>query len=239
MKSLLSHRPSPAMIVSIVALVLALGGTGYAATSLPKNSVTTKQVVDRSLRANDFAPGQLPAGKQGPIGPAGSQGPAGPQGTKGDTGTQGTKGDKGDTGAQGPIGPSEVIVRNNGGSGTTVTNVFGNGNTLIRQITLPAGKYLVHAIVTVDNLSTTAGAEARCNLNSADGVTSGVNGMFSSLEPDSGFNTSRVVYPLDLAVSTRGTGTATLTCNKSAADQSVRALAGLTAIRVGEITDQR
>lgn len=38
------RRPSPAMAVATTALFLALGGTGYAAFSLPKNSVGTKQL---------------------------------------------------------------------------------------------------------------------------------------------------------------------------------------------------
>lgn len=37
-------RPSPALVVSIIALTVALGGTSYAAFSLPKNSVGTKQL---------------------------------------------------------------------------------------------------------------------------------------------------------------------------------------------------
>jgi hypothetical protein len=100
------RRPSPALIVSIVALVVALGGTGYAAIKLPRNSVgaaqlkrnavTSAKVKDRSLRARDFAAGQLPAGAPGATGP---QGPIGPQGLPG------PKGDKGETGpATGPAG---------------------------------------------------------------------------------------------------------------------------------------
>jgi hypothetical protein len=238
----LIRRPTPSMIVSLIALLLAMGGTGYAATSLPKNSVTTKQVVDRSLRAADFAPGQLPAGRQGAAGTAGQPGPAGQPGAKGADGAPGAPGTKGDTGPQGPtgpIGPSEVIVRNNGGSGTTVSDVVGNGNTLIRQIDLRPGKYYIRASVTVDNLSTTAGAAARCSLNSAAPGTAGTNGMFSPLEPNSGFNTSREVYTLDLEVTLDSPGSAAVSCNKGASAQSVRALAGITALRVGDITEQR
>ena len=56
-----SFRPSPAMIVACAALLVALGGTSYAAVqALPRNSVTTVQVKDRSLLAKDFAKGQLP-----------------------------------------------------------------------------------------------------------------------------------------------------------------------------------
>jgi hypothetical protein len=37
-------RPSPSMVVACVALVVALGGTGYAATQLPEKSVGQKQL---------------------------------------------------------------------------------------------------------------------------------------------------------------------------------------------------
>src|SRR2546429_7289631 len=80
-------RPSPAMVVACLALLLALGGTGYAATQLlPRNSVTTVQVKDFSLLGRDFKRGQIPAGPAGaagPAGPAGATGPAGPAGPSG------------------------------------------------------------------------------------------------------------------------------------------------------------
>src|SRR5438132_1317476 len=68
--------PSPALAVACVALLVALGGTGYAAVTLPRNSVTTVQVKDFSLLSHDFKRGQLPAGPQGPAGPAGPAGAA-------------------------------------------------------------------------------------------------------------------------------------------------------------------
>jgi hypothetical protein len=77
--------PSPAMIIGCLALLLALGGTGYAASqALPRNSVTSIQVKDRSLLARDFKAGQIP---RGPAGPAGAAGPAGPQGPAGPAGS--------------------------------------------------------------------------------------------------------------------------------------------------------
>jgi hypothetical protein len=91
MRSFRIHRPSPSLAVSLVALLAALGGTSYAAFTLPKNSVGTKQlknnavvsskVKNHSLTMADFKPGQLPAGPRGatgPTGPAGAMGPAGP-----------------------------------------------------------------------------------------------------------------------------------------------------------------
>ncbi len=103
----LLRRPSPAMVVACLALLVALGGTSIAAVSrLPRGSVGTLQlrtgavtnakvannavtgakVRNRSLLRADFAPGQLPAGPVGPQGPAGPAGPAGAAGAAGPPG---------------------------------------------------------------------------------------------------------------------------------------------------------
>jgi hypothetical protein len=93
------ERLSFANVMSLIALFIALGGTGYAAVKIPRNAVGAPQiktggvgsseVKNNSLRAGDFRASDLPAGPQGP---------AGAQGAKGD------KGDKGDTGFPGPTG---------------------------------------------------------------------------------------------------------------------------------------
>lgn len=85
------RRPSPALVVACIALLVALGGTSIAAVNaLPKNSVGTAQlkkdavvsskVKDGTLKAADFASGQLQAGPAGPPGPPGAAGAAGPPG---------------------------------------------------------------------------------------------------------------------------------------------------------------
>jgi hypothetical protein len=72
------------MVIACAALLVALGGTSYAAVqALPRNSVTTVQVKDFSLLSRDFKKGQIP---RGPVGPAGPAGPAGPQGPAGPAG---------------------------------------------------------------------------------------------------------------------------------------------------------
>jgi hypothetical protein len=103
------RRPSPAMIVASLALLIALSGTGIAAVTaaLPRNSVGTVQlknnavtsakVKNGSLTRSDFAAGTLLHGGTGATGPQGPPGSAGPQGVKGD------KGDKGDSGAIGDV----------------------------------------------------------------------------------------------------------------------------------------
>ena len=51
MKRLARMRPSPAMVVACIALIVALGGTSFAAiqAALPKNSVGTKQIKNRAV----------------------------------------------------------------------------------------------------------------------------------------------------------------------------------------------
>jgi len=107
----LLRRPSPAMIVACLALLMALGGTSVAAVNqLGRNTVDTPQLVNgavtnpkirnnainsskvanRSLLRSDFAPGQLPAGPVGPQGPAGPTGAAGAAGAAGPAGVIGS-----------------------------------------------------------------------------------------------------------------------------------------------------
>jgi hypothetical protein len=83
------------MIVACIALTITLSGTSYAVAQqvlprnsvgtaqLKKNAVNTSKVANRSLRAIDFASGQIPRGPAGPAGPAGAAGPAGPAGPAG------------------------------------------------------------------------------------------------------------------------------------------------------------
>ncbi len=59
-KSFRARRPSAAMGVALTALFVSLGGAGYAATTLPNNSVGTAQlqngsVVNSKLRANSVS----------------------------------------------------------------------------------------------------------------------------------------------------------------------------------------
>ena len=75
---------SYANVTATLALVIALGGTSYAAIKLPKNSVTSATVKDRSLLKKDFRPGQLPAGKTRP---GGARGPGRGRWRRGGSGT--------------------------------------------------------------------------------------------------------------------------------------------------------
>ena len=60
-----SRRPSAAMVVATVALVAALGGTGYAATSLPANSVGTTQLKSGAVTSVKLGQGSVQAANLG------------------------------------------------------------------------------------------------------------------------------------------------------------------------------
>ncbi len=86
-------RLSYANVISSIALFVALGGTGYAVTQLPRNSVGSRQlkanavtsakIRARAVQRSDLAPSARGGarGPRGPAGPAGAQGPAGPSDT--------------------------------------------------------------------------------------------------------------------------------------------------------------
>jgi hypothetical protein len=48
------RTPSPSLVLASLALLVALGGTGYAAVKLPRNSVGSKQVKPNSLKGVDI-----------------------------------------------------------------------------------------------------------------------------------------------------------------------------------------
>lgn len=80
----LHSRLTYANVVATVAMFIALGGAGYAAIKVPKNSVGTKQlkngaVTKEKIRKSTLA--ALQGDGQGIPGKEGAQGPTGPAGT--------------------------------------------------------------------------------------------------------------------------------------------------------------
>ena len=86
------HRPSPAMIIACVALVVALSGNAVAdgvtavVAKLKNNSVTSSTVKNGSLKLADFNKKEA-AKLKGVVGPVGPAGPAGAAGATGPAGT--------------------------------------------------------------------------------------------------------------------------------------------------------
>jgi len=178
MRRILRHRPSPALVVACLALTIALGGTSYAAVTLPRNSVGTAQlktnavnsakVKNRSLRAIDFRRGQLPRGARGLQGLPGATGATGATGA---AGAAGAKGDKGD--------PGEAVAYALISSGGVVNTAFSKGITAA-MVTKPAattGVYCFNGlgftpknvVASGDNLGPTLDTLASGALNGAGG----------------------------------------------------------------------
>ena len=171
MKTLLAGRPTPAMVIALVALSSSLAGVATGATlltgkdirnksltgkDLKKKTVTGKHVRNRSLVAEDFKRGELPAGQIGPVGPAGPEGPRGPRGDDGDDGANGAVGAQGPAGQDGQDGADGA----DGADGTP-----GATNVVIR-----------HGADTVLQASTTLTVSIDCNLVERATGGGGTNG---------------------------------------------------------------
>jgi hypothetical protein len=78
-------RPSPAMVVAVIALIVALGGTSYAAESLAGHAAKKKSTHahKHKKKSKSTSPKRGPAGPPGPQGAIGPPGPAGAPGTAG------------------------------------------------------------------------------------------------------------------------------------------------------------
>jgi len=168
--------PSPSTVIAVIALLIALGGSAYAAGLLPANSVGTAQlradavvsskVKNGSLRAVDFKTGQLPVGARGPAGPAGATGPAGPAGATGPQGAQGS------AGAQGPKGDPGSLA-----SVTYVSALFGPfpaSSQYLGEATCGSGQHAVGGGVLTE--SGNPGEQAVNSTFPSDGSGTGTQG---------------------------------------------------------------
>ncbi len=138
-------RNAPATVLGVLAVIIAAGGSAYAATAQSGRTISAcvRQRGgtlydahrcarhDQRLRWGITGPRGTAGitgatGAAGPSGKPGAQGMGGPQGPKGNTGSPGAKGNAGATGPQGPTGANgatNVTVRsysvhigpNNGG----------------------------------------------------------------------------------------------------------------------------
>ena len=98
------HRPSPAMVVALCALFVAMGGTGYAAATgaidsreVKNNTIRGKDVRNGSLEGRDvknrsLTPIDFKGSVRGRTGPAGATGAVGPRGATGAVGPTGGAG---------------------------------------------------------------------------------------------------------------------------------------------------
>jgi hypothetical protein len=211
-----------ATVAATVALVAALGGTSYAASTIIKpnsvgtrqlknNAVTSAKVKNHSLLAADFKLGQLPAGPKGAQGDRGPAGVAGPAGLTGPKGATGDKGAKGDPGTQGVPGAS-------GGAGFFASDVppvpfatTSDANVTVQTLALAAGKYIITARTMAHNTAPATDSSLNCTLN-AGGTPIDSTGSGQDIAAGGGVDTS---VTLNNAVDLAAPGDATLVCHSS------------------------
>jgi Collagen triple helix repeat (20 copies) len=124
-----------------------------------------------------------PPGDQGLRGERGEEGTMGPrgdrgfQGAPGDPGEPGEPGEPGAEGKQGPIGPSDAYVAI---SDDEPLKVVSGPQGMALELTLPAGEYVIQAVLTVEGEGK-AGATADCKfMAGAPGITLGPSNNFSA-----------------------------------------------------------
>src|SRR3954462_8366348 len=149
---LLKRRPSAAIAIAVLAAVIAMTGTGYAAFKLARGSVgsaqlahdavTSAKVKNRKLSARDFAA----ATRSALVGPEGAKGDKGPRGAPGNPGSNNTT--PGPSDAYGAYHDAAVPV------GTTAAPLAG--------LTVPAGSYFVRVKAQV--AAGTANTNVTCTL---------------------------------------------------------------------------
>jgi hypothetical protein len=128
------RRPSPAVVVAILALFFALGGTAIAAHHY---LITSKSQIKPSVLKELL-------GKSGASGPAGPQGPAGATGPQGSSGERGLRGEQGVPGSvntsaltEAAVAPSVLPRKSEPGSGSGVMGIEGS------FAVCPAGEHVV------------------------------------------------------------------------------------------------
>jgi hypothetical protein len=163
------------------------------------------------------------------------------QGAKGDTGAQGPKGDTGATGSQGPIGPSDAFSVERADDVTVPVAL----TTMLTLANVPAGKYVVFANITVDNLNSPGTVPVTCYLvnpsvESSPGYGARLDPYNASGPSDraSGANVQTIAVTFTTQLDT--SGDINLVCLSNTGTLNQTAQAGsrqITAIKVGSLVE--
>jgi hypothetical protein len=164
------RRPSPSLVISVVALIVALGGTGYAAVrvtgkQIKDSSITGRDVKNKSLTKKDF---------KGSV-----------TGARGATGALGPKGDKGDKGDMGNA-PLWAVIASDGSKA--------NGRGVVSSERLGLGQYDVIFSQDVSACALTAtpgGPSTAFEQPFASPYNANANGVFVEIKNGAGDRTDR------------------------------------------------
>jgi hypothetical protein len=211
-KSLLRRRRSAPLVISFVAMFVALGGAGYAATQLPANSVGNAQLQNGSvgnwkLKLNSVGTRKIINGSVGATQVNSSQ-------------VQLRVGTACPTGAIKAISPSGAVTCTPtlpGEVGTSASAVtLGTNATLVASQSLaPGSSYLVLAYPHVVISGSAQGVEVDCTLSVPPGTNTATSTTTTtkSLAVDLGTHTVAGTIPLVLPVASANSAqTATVSC---------------------------
>ncbi|MFL5914616.1 MAG: hypothetical protein ACJ752_03130 [Gaiellaceae bacterium] len=85
--------PSPALVISVLALFVGLGGgaAAYASGLIPGSQIKNHSIPAKKLTKKAIRSLHGERGARGPVGPSGPAGPTGPAGLKGQSAPQGLR----------------------------------------------------------------------------------------------------------------------------------------------------
>jgi hypothetical protein len=222
------QRLTYANVMSTIAIFVVLGGSGYAATRLARNSVGSPQIRNGAIKSVDIS-AATKRSLHGKRGAKGATGPAGAAGAAGGTGAAGA------AGPTGPAGPSEVIeVKHNAAINLSGTK---NVNTTIATVQLTAGSWLIEAQTQL-HLDAATGDNYFCDLVTEQ------DGFLSRGTASVGTNTAQSQYATLSARSTIVLTTPTsilYRCSHANVDSGTNPQAEntvVTATRTGGVTNQ-
>ena len=213
--SLVRRRPSAPLVVSFVALFVALGGVGYAATQLPANSVGTAQLQNGSvgnwkLKSNAVGARKIINGSVGAKQVNSSQ-------VQLRVGTACASGAIKAIGLSGSVSCTPTLPNEVGTSAVAVT--LGAGSTSVATESLPAGSpFLVLAYPhVVISGATGQRVQVDCTLSVPPGTGTSTTTKSLAVEIGSSANSQAGTIPLVLPVaSATSAQTATVSCSDTA-----------------------
>lgn len=218
LQSLVRRRPSPALVVSFVALFVALGGVGWAAVNLPANSVGTKQLKKNAVTINKIHNGAVNWSKITPhtVG-IGRINPDQVQARVSGT-CSGAHGAIGSIDGDGGVACDQTVPTSLNESSNSIP--VGSSSTTVGTKPLgPNFSYLVIANPYATITGTTAGQRVvvTCTLAANGASTS----RSAAVEIGPSKSTLQTAIPIVMPVNSHSTaGTATLSCSKSSTPTS-------------------
>jgi hypothetical protein len=206
------RRPSPALVIAVIAVFIAATGGAWAASGAPSNGPTAAGAAKKHVKIN-----RGPRGFRGRRGFRGAAGVAGPAGARGLTGPAGA------TGATGAIGPSNGFVK----SQPAATGLTAGADTTVVQLSLtPGSNYIVTAATELGNTSGVSNLVS-CTLLENSNPIGGGSAFLPALNV--------FAQTVTLTAATTG-GNIKLSCNPTTAAQARNSV--ITAIRVGALQTQ-